>query len=155
MRKALLGYNSFDNSYEQDGYPYGSLKTKRRTWIETKPKHGMRRVDCTLNPKTGRWNKPHAGTYSEVLVLYLEPQPDGREFVECAGLSLHSDDAHINNLRLLVGDDALREYMKHIEDLRKIRDSMNNHYRKPEEKIKTEPLPSFEEIMQAAEVKVA
>lgn len=150
MRKALIGCTSFEAAHEVDDYPYGQLRTKIRYWIEEKARHGQRFVSCTLNPKTGRWNKPHAGTYSEVLVMFLEPQPDGREFVRCGGLHFHSCDAEINALRLLVGDGALP--MARIEVMRRARDAMNNAYRALEARIKTAPLLPFGELAQTEEV---
>ena len=36
----------------------------------------------TLNPKTDRWNKPKKSTYSPIIVIGLETQPDGRDFVK-------------------------------------------------------------------------
>lgn len=59
-------------AYTVDNYPYGSLRTQCRWWVETKAKHGQRVAKQTLNPKTGRWNKPHYGTYSAMVVLYID-----------------------------------------------------------------------------------
>jgi hypothetical protein len=63
---------SMETALVQDGYPYGRLRTQRRAWMEHKPNKGYRFVTQTKDPKTGRWNKPHAGTYSEFAVLYLD-----------------------------------------------------------------------------------
>jgi hypothetical protein len=68
-QKPLFNHTSFETGIEIDGYPYGSLRTKIRYWIETNTRHGDRFVSCTLNPKTNRWNKPHAGTYSAVILM--------------------------------------------------------------------------------------
>ena len=63
---------SMETAFVQDGYPYGRLRTQRRAWMEHNPKRGYRFVTQTKDPKTGRWNKPHAGTYSSFAVLYLD-----------------------------------------------------------------------------------
>ena len=71
--KALYGHNSFETAYCVDDYPYGSLRTKMYFWLETKAKKGVRLVTQSLNPKTGRMNKPHAGTYVKIAGnLYLD-----------------------------------------------------------------------------------
>jgi hypothetical protein len=99
----LLGHTSAETAYVVDDYPYGRSRTQKRYWIESKPKHGDRLVTQTLNPKTGRWNKPKAGTYSAVLVLWLEPQEDGRDFVKTHGLGLWRTTAEAEAFIGLVG----------------------------------------------------
>lgn len=88
--KVLTGHTTFDNALVQDDYPYGRHRTQRKAWVETAEKgakRGQQRfVTCTMNPKTGRWNKPKAGTYSDVIVLYLNSD----EHVKMAVLHLHS-----------------------------------------------------------------
>ena len=79
--KQVVGYNSIENSFEQDGYPYGRYRTKIRHWIEYKPSSGERWLSQTMDPKTGKWNKPRASTYSDVILLKLVKQEDGRDFV--------------------------------------------------------------------------
>ena len=65
----------FDSAHVTDDYPYGyTLRTQRKMWIESKPKFGQRVVTCTKNPKTGNWNKPKRGTYSEICVLFIEAE---------------------------------------------------------------------------------
>ena len=72
-RRAMFGANSPDTAYVVDDYPYGfRLRTSIRYWIET-TKHGDRFVSQTVNPKTGRWNKPKASTYVGVAVLTRDP----------------------------------------------------------------------------------
>lgn len=67
---------------EIEGYPYGFLTTKKRYWIEYKKGYGQKLVTQTQDPKSLRWNKPKASTYSSGIVLIgYETQPDGREFV--------------------------------------------------------------------------
>lgn len=64
----LQGHNSFETAYVIESYPYGYKRTQKKVWIET-TKRGDRFVGCTLNPKTGKWNKPKKSTYSDVMVL--------------------------------------------------------------------------------------
>lgn len=52
---------------ETDSYPYGYLKTRAFFSVEFNKK-GFRTVFQTINPKTGRLNKPKNGTYSPVIL---------------------------------------------------------------------------------------
>jgi hypothetical protein len=71
---ALHGHTSEDTAYLVPDYPYGfRLRTEIRYWIET-TKHGDRFVSQTLNPKTGRWNKPKRSTYAHVACMYLNDE---------------------------------------------------------------------------------
>lgn len=71
----LTGHTSFDTAHETSDYPYGyNQRTQRREWIEYKPKFGYRYVTATRNPKTGRWNKPKASTYYELMVLVQDEE---------------------------------------------------------------------------------
>lgn len=86
--KQLIGHTSEDTAYLVDDYPYGyTLRTQIRYWIETKKNFGQRFVSQTLNPKTGKWNKPKASTYHAVLVLGL----DEEDHVVCHGTSYYDD----------------------------------------------------------------
>lgn len=70
-RQFLFGHTNEETAYLVDDYPYGfRLRTQIRYWIET-TKHGDRFCSQTLNPKTGRWNKPKKSTYSAVGVMFL------------------------------------------------------------------------------------
>ena len=75
-------YTSFETARIIPDYPYGNRRTTMKAWIEYRPKYGYRYVTCTLNPKTQRWNKPKAGTYTALAVLTWDPKtghirPDG------------------------------------------------------------------------------
>lgn len=62
----LYGHTSEATAYVVDNYPYGFReKTQIRYWLEKNGKKGWRFVSQTLNPKTNRWNKPKASTYTE------------------------------------------------------------------------------------------
>lgn len=69
----LTGHVDPASALVVDDYPYGfRLRTQIRYWIESKPKFGDRFVSQTLNPKTGRWNKPKPGQYATVLFMFLD-----------------------------------------------------------------------------------
>lgn len=74
MKTVLAGHTSEATAYLQEDYPYGRLRCQRRVWVETKPRMGQRMVTQTQNPKNGRWNKPNAGTYSSVIVIFLNSE---------------------------------------------------------------------------------
>jgi len=57
---------------EVDNYPYGRLKTTKFYELEFNPKKGFRSVGTTINPKTGRVNKPKKSTYSKFIFMYKE-----------------------------------------------------------------------------------
>lgn len=90
---AMFGHTDEESAYVVDDYPYGyTLRTQIRYWIET-TKHGDRFVSQTMNPKTGRWNKPKKSTYCLVAALML----DENGHVKYSGIGLHSDDAYVEN----------------------------------------------------------
>lgn len=72
LYQLLMGHTDFDSAVEVDDYPYGRLRTKMRYWVEHRKGFGNRLMSCTLNPKTDRWNKPHASTYTERIYLYRD-----------------------------------------------------------------------------------
>src|SRR5690606_16297638 len=54
-------------------YPYGfRLRTTLYDTVEFSPKKGFRRVTQTVNPKTGKLNKPKKSTYSALLFRYKD-----------------------------------------------------------------------------------
>lgn len=68
--KQLLGHTSPETAKLVEDYPYSwKLRCQIRYWIESKPKFGQRFVSQTLNPKTGKWNAPKPGTYSQIVVM--------------------------------------------------------------------------------------
>ena len=73
--KTLLGHTSPETAYVVADYPYGyRLRTQIRYWLETRKGYGQRLMSQTLNPKTGQWNKPKAGTYNVLAVMVLDDQ---------------------------------------------------------------------------------
>lgn len=87
-RVPLSGHVSQETAYVVDDYPYGrTVRTQIRYWVEFKPNKGFRWVSQTVNPKTGRWNKEKASTYSMVAgCMYLDHQ----KHVQFAQLSEYS-----------------------------------------------------------------
>ena len=82
--RQLLGHDTAETAFMVLNYPWGfRMKTKRRYWIET-TKRGQRAIYQTMDPKTGRWCKPKKGTYSDIMVMYLDEvehvQFDGGQF---------------------------------------------------------------------------
>ena len=63
-KQPLYGHTSEATAYVVDDYPYGfQLRTQIKYWLEYKAGKGWRFVSQTVNPKTGRSNKPKASTY--------------------------------------------------------------------------------------------
>jgi len=90
MKTVLNGHTTADTAYVVDDYPYGfTLRCKMRWWVETKRGFGMRIVTQTTNPKRPGevWNKPKAGTYCSLVVMYRD-ETDGH--VHSDGLHIHS-----------------------------------------------------------------
>lgn len=69
----LRGYTTQQTAYEVKNYHYGfRLRTSIFYWIETKKGVGDRFCRYTINPKTGKANKPKYSTYSPFLYLQLD-----------------------------------------------------------------------------------
>lgn len=90
----LSGHTSFESAFLVEDYPYGrTLRCKRKCWIETASKGSkigqMRLVTCTTNPKIAGeiWNKPHAGQYSDFLIMYLDAQTG---YIETDAVNINS-----------------------------------------------------------------
>lgn len=91
---ALFGHTNEETAYYVDDYPYGyRLRTTIRYWLETSPKHGDRFVSQTLNPKTGRWNKPKKSTYLLAAAMYLDDQGH----VTWTGVGQWAEDANLEH----------------------------------------------------------
>lgn len=91
-----FGHTDEESALVVDDYPYGrQIRTQIRYWLET-TKNGDRFVSQTLNPKTGRWNKPKKSTYCEVGVIFIEPDTG---YVRWTGLHLHATDEGIERFR--------------------------------------------------------
>ena len=92
-KQPLYGHTSEATAYLVEDYPYGFReRTQIRYWLESKPKKGWRFVSQTLNPKTGRWNKPKTSTYIDwAAAMFLNHE--GR--VQWTGVGPYSDDKEI------------------------------------------------------------
>lgn len=66
--------------HEATDYPYGRLRTSMFFSLDFHPKRGFRAVTQSLNPKNGRLNKPHAGTYSFFKYIYQNTDNGHFEF---------------------------------------------------------------------------
>lgn len=114
----LTGHTSFETAHETADYPYGySQRTQRREWVEYRPKYGYRYVTATRNPKTGKWNKPKASTYYELMVLVL----DGEGHVKYDCLSYHATNDAIDRFESKYGDtfdDHMRDTIKWLRAVR-------------------------------------
>jgi hypothetical protein len=73
--KYLYGYDSKENSYQVDNYPWGfRLRTKVRYWVETKKGFGQKFYKQTMNPKNGEWCKEKGGVYFPVVIMGLNDE---------------------------------------------------------------------------------
>lgn len=67
-----MKYLATNQKIEVENYPYGfTLRTSLFDTMEFNPKKGYRHVTQTINPKTGKLNKPKKSTYSELLVRFF------------------------------------------------------------------------------------
>lgn len=55
-----------------DNYPYGRLRATVTFGLEHKSKKGFRSTFQSIDPKTGRINKPKLSTYHAVIVMYRD-----------------------------------------------------------------------------------
>jgi len=72
LKTVLPFAGDFESAHVAANYPYGRLRTEMRFWVEYRRGQGFRAVTCSLNPKTGKWNKPHKDTYTEAIACYLD-----------------------------------------------------------------------------------
>lgn len=105
----LFGATDEESAVLVDDYPYGRrVRTQIRYWIET-TKHGDRFCSQTLNPKSGRWNKPKRSTYSNVMVMYREAESG---HISRIGLGDWPGAERIAKFCALVGAERLSEAQK-------------------------------------------
>ena len=92
-KEPLYGHTSEATAYLVDDYPYGyTQRTQIRYWLEGKPGKGWRFVSQTMNPKTGRWNKPKASTYADWGGAMYK---DEKGHVHWDGIGAYSDEGKI------------------------------------------------------------
>jgi hypothetical protein len=106
----LYGHTSEATAYFVDDYPYGFReRTQIRYWLEAKPKRGWRFISQTMNPKTGRWNKPKASTYAEWGAAMCL---DGDGHVQWTGVGPYSDEQAVRALVTMFPEADMRELRK-------------------------------------------
>jgi hypothetical protein len=93
----------------------------RRVWVETATKGAkkaqQRFMAQTQNPKTFRWNKPKASTYSDIIILYL----DSKDHVKLACLSTWDSAEQIAAFVVTFGDYLTEHQRKNIRYLDAVR----------------------------------
>lgn len=103
--KLLTGHISPETAYVVEDYPYGfRLRCKKRIWLDYHPRHGVRLVSQTSNPKLPgeRWNKPKASPYCSIAAaMYLD---EATGYVEGSGLSFHHSAECCNDWMQIYGD---------------------------------------------------
>ena len=124
----LQGHNSQESAFIVEDYPYGfRLRTKIRYWVETVKGKGDRFVSQTLNPKTGRWNKPKKSTYSAVILIGKNEQghivngpgisrgwsnEEGiQKFVDIAGINYPFNEYQQEQIKICI---AIARTQKHV-----------------------------------------
>lgn len=75
---------------EVDNYPYGRDRTTKYFTLDFDKKKGFRSSETTINPKTGKLNKPHKSTYSQIRIMYLSHNEDSDGHIKYFGYSLDS-----------------------------------------------------------------
>lgn len=104
----LTGHTDPDTAHLVDDYPYGrTLRCQIRYWVDTRKNGDQRFVSQTTNPKREGtvWNKPKAGTYSAITVMYLNSEGHVKQY----GVSLWIDGPADARVRAMGVYDALTD----------------------------------------------
>lgn len=116
-------------------YPYGfRLRTQIRYWVETTGR-GQRLVSQTMDPKRGRWNKPKASTYSNIVLAALDENrhvvnvgistyslEEAQAFEAAYGAALSQyQHAELTNMQKLLEVYAKVEYSARVKKFRNLR----------------------------------
>jgi hypothetical protein len=88
VESVLAPCTSFETAHIVHDYPYGGYRTDMAYWVEYRKGKGFRPVTCSLNPKNGKWNKPHAGVYQTAMAMYIEM---GTHFTRFAHFTAHDN----------------------------------------------------------------
>lgn len=103
MTVIMHGHVSPETAFVIDDYPYGfKLRCRIRYWLEFSPRHGVRLMSQTTNPKRPGWvwNKPKGSTYARFGgCMYL----DDAGHVQWAGLTEYTDGAEAEAWRATYG----------------------------------------------------
>lgn len=99
----MHGHVSTETAFVIDDYPYGfRLRCKIRYWLDVSPRHGVRMMSQTSNPKKPGlvWNKPKGSTYARFAgAMYL----DDAGHVQWSGLTEYTDGAQAEAWRATYG----------------------------------------------------
>lgn len=110
----LHGHTDEASAYVVDDYPYGfRARTQIRYWIET-TKRGQRFVSQTLNPKTGRWNKPKKSTYQDIMVMVLTEEGH----VSNTGTGSWATECELQRMERMLGEHITEHQQKAINQYR-------------------------------------
>lgn len=111
----IFGHTSEETALEIPDYPYGRrIRTTIRYWIETVARKGDRFCSQTLNPKTGRWNKPKRSTYSSVAILIREADTG---YIRWTGLGTWPDMKYLVKFLKVVGDKLNDEQKNQVAEI--------------------------------------
>lgn len=107
--KELYNYDSFDNAYQVENYPWGfKMRTSRKYWVESN-KRGDRACFATLDPRSGKWCKPKKGTYDKVVVMYLDEE---NNYVRFKAVDMHSNNEQLAEFLDGVDPEQFNEFQK-------------------------------------------
>ncbi len=108
----LPGYCSMETALEVPDYPYGfRLRTSIFYWIETNGPKGDRVGTYTIDPKSGRKNKPKYSTYNPFMWLYKNE--DGH--VKSSALGSYDSEIFVERFKYIlanIGEDFISEQQK-------------------------------------------
>jgi hypothetical protein len=142
--KMLTGHNSLDTAYVVHNYPYSGKRTDKYYWIESSQTYGDRLATVTVNPKNGRFNQVHPGTYCTFVFLFLDenehvkhdeipfnrsPKENQARFTEFLTQFDHTQLSKIqqNNIRQKIADNLLIDA---AFEVRKLAEPALSHFKK-------------------------
>lgn len=133
MVKVINGATSPETAYVVKDYPFGfRLRCMQRHWIETRKGHGQRLVNQTTHkafngdytpsedaapPPAHLWNKPKAGVYSPMVILYID-EADG--YVKHDELSFYTSVAEVDAFHAKYGSQFDADQQAHFDLIRRI-----------------------------------
>jgi len=108
-----LTYSNPRKSFTTDSWPYGSKRTTATFTIET-GKKGERASRVTVNPKTGRINKPKTTTYSTK--ARIVDGSDGRTYIAeltmYGCITIRKSDLHLDHERFYENNEKYPEVLE-------------------------------------------
>ncbi len=91
-------YFATSEKIQVEGYPYGRLRTTVWYWVEFKKGFGFRSMFQSKDPKTGRINKPKAGTYYPGMFMRKDHETG---HIKSVCLDFNGDDEMTRSLALM------------------------------------------------------